>query len=441
MNDDQFPGSALDGGAEEPNEGAEAAAEARQREPAASDGEFVLGSLNSVSGQAAPVAESNSCYKADTRAERSKSRKAVAQANFAAGIDAWRSQASPAVGEPAPTPKIEPEQSDDPNVAALLVGATTDAIAEDATPGHQSESSLGSSTSSWTPSRADAGDVQAGELISSESSHPGLVVLVSDRVVEGAFEHSDGVVTTRANIAELDDSLLELAAPLLRDVVAAVLGAESARVGLERQTKIYLESGRVGRQWVMRVDSEFAARLGDASTVGYLTQFFGYVVDREIWSPKMDSIVAVGGIEARLIAVARALRQAKVGGRQLGSAARLLCTAWRSPIEFPRNIGESRPPQRDTQDDEAVGHVTCDDWGDRVLSVRPFRKKAKVYVSYVKAEGQSDQADIVKEAHGNRTQIYRAEFKATIVDGRVEHRSLTSLTPVQPDLYPNTKDQ
>ncbi len=55
MNDDQFPGSALDGGAEERNEGAEAAAEARQREPAASDGEFVLGSLNSVSGQTAPL--------------------------------------------------------------------------------------------------------------------------------------------------------------------------------------------------------------------------------------------------------------------------------------------------------------------------------------------------------------------------------------------------
>jgi hypothetical protein len=288
---------------------------------------------------------------------------------------------------------------------------------------------------------ASASGIARSEPMSAQPPRPGLVVLLSDKVVEGAFELSDGVVTTRANLAELDDPLLEFAAPLIRDVVAAVLGAESARVGLERQTKIYLESGRVGRQWVMRVDAEFADRLGDASTVGYLTQFFGYVVDREIWSPKVDSIVAVGGIDARLIALARVLRQAKVGSRQLGSAARLLCTEWQSPIEPSRHIGEGRPPQRDTQEDEAVGHVTCDDWGERILSVRPFGKKTKVPVSYIQAEGEGDQAAIVREAHGNRTQIYRVKFNATIVDGKVGDRSLISLTPVQPDLLSNMKDQ
>ncbi|MFN8996228.1 MAG: hypothetical protein ACK5X3_21535 [Pseudomonadota bacterium] len=368
---------------------------------------------------------------------RQRPGRAVAQENFSAGMKAWEMKALESLVSAEPDGRRSMDPSTDLKDADTAgrptsTGGSANTDVQDvarAEPARLHDTSGGSS----------AIGSPEGKPESLVFARPDLVVLVSDKVVEGAFEHSDGVVTTRANLSELDDSLLELAAPLIRDVVAAVLGAESARVGLERQTKIYLESGRVGRQWVMLVDSEFADRLGDASTVGYLTQFFGYVVDRAIWSPKMDSIVAVGGIEARLIAIARSLRQSKLGSRQLGSAARVLCTAWQSPIELPRSVGEGRPPQRETQKDEAVGHVTCDDWGERILSVRPFGRKTKIAVSYVQAEGEDDQAATVQEAHRNRTQIYSAKFKATIVVGKVEHRSLISLEPVQPDLYQDTK--
>lgn len=396
-------------------------------------------SMGHAAAYADPPATARNVSVQQTVRKQQRSGWAVAQENFSAGMKASEQKA-----------------------LESLVGKESDGRRPIDPPANVTEAdATGGSASTGGPAQADRQDVARAEQArvhdaavvgstsgyrrsepkNAQSPRPGLVVLVSDKVVEGAFELADGVVTTRANMAELDDPLLEFAAPLIRDVVAAALGAESARVGLERQTKIYLESGRVGRQWVMRVDAEFADRLGDASMFDYLTQFFGYVVDREIWSPKVDSIVAVGGIDARLIALARALRQAKVGSRQLGSAARLLCTAWQSPIEPSRYIGEGRPPQRDTQEDEAVGHVTCDDWGERILSVRPFGKKTKVPVSYIQAEGEGDQAAIVREAHGNRTQIYRVKFNATIVDGKVGDRSLTSLTPVQPDLFSNMKDQ